>query len=351
MLLNAVLAAILSLGMGATGFATTVQLQWDPNTEADLAGYKVYYADDSSPLAASVPLDVHNQTSATISGLNPDNSYQFAVTAYNTAGQESSFSNVVHVSEMSPPAVAIVSPGNSVSVSGTVSISVNASDNVGVVKVEYYVNGELKYADTSYPYLFSWDTSTLAPGAYTLMAKAYDAAGNVSQSATSTVTVVNDVTPPNVALTAPANNAAVSGTVTISSTSSDNVGVSRVEYYSNGSLLFAGNVSPFSFSWDTREVANGSYTITAKAYDNAGNSKQSSLVTVRVSNPVTSGSEPTIADASLALQIAVGKVIPTNEQKARLDVAPVIDGTSTPDGKVNTGDAIVILSKIVGKVN
>ena len=66
--------------------------------------------------------------------------------------------------------------------------------------------------DTGAPYVYSWDTSSAASGAYTLMAKAYDAAGNVSQSSRS-VTVVNDLIAPTVALTSPTNNATVNGTI------------------------------------------------------------------------------------------------------------------------------------------
>ena len=271
MLVRSVLAAILSLGMSATSFATTVMLQWDANSETDLAGYKVYHSPESSPLEGTIPLDVSKQTTATISGLDPEKSYRFAVTAYNASGIESSYSNIVSIEEQSPPTVAISSPADNINVSGLVSINVNASDNVGVTKVEYYVNGELKGTDTSAPYVYSWDTVSLAPGPCTLMVKAYDAAGNVSQSSRS-VTVVNDLIAPTVALTSPANNATLSGTVTISSSASDNVGVTMVEYYSDGVFLFASNVPPFSYSWNTRGIGNGSYSILAKAYDNAGNS-------------------------------------------------------------------------------
>ncbi|MBV5338845.1 MAG: fibronectin type III domain-containing protein, partial [Deltaproteobacteria bacterium] len=285
MLVSSVLAAILSLSMSAPGFASSVNLQWDANTETDIAGYKMYYSPESSPLEGTVPVNVGNLTTTTISGLDPDIAYKFAVTAYNTSGLESTFSNVLPVAEQLSPTVAITSPADSANVSGVVSLNVTASDNVGVTKVEFYVNGVLKASETGATYFYSWDTASVAPGAYTLMAKAYDAAGNVSQSSRS-VTVVNDLVPPTVALTSPANNVTVSGTVTISSSASDNVGVARVEFYSNGALLYASNAPPYSFSWDTRSVENGSYEIIAKAYDNATNTAQSSSATVLVSNIV-----------------------------------------------------------------
>jgi chitinase len=346
MLLNSVLAAILSLGVTNSSSAFTVNLQWDPNTEADLAGYKVYYNADSASLVGSIPIDVHNQTAASISGLDPDKAYQFAVTAYNTSGQESSFSNVVAVAEQSPPTVSISSPSGNVNVSGIVSVAVSAADNVGVSKVEYYVDNILKATDMSTPYLFSWDTTALPPGNHALMAKAYDAAGNVAQSATHIVTVVHDLILPSVAIISPSNNATVNETVTISAAASDDVGVSMVEFYCDEVLLFASNAAPYRFNWNTVAFPNGSHALIAKAYDNAGNVRQSSVATVTVNNP---DDVLTVADASLALQVAVGRVVPTSAQKTRLDVAPLIGGQSVPDGKVNTGDAIVILTKIVGK--
>jgi hypothetical protein len=207
----------------------------------------------------------------------------------------------------------------------------------------------LKATETTAPYVYSWDTANLPLGGYTLMAKAYDASGNVGQTSAS-VTVVKDTVPPVVAVTAPSNNAVLSGTVSINAGAGDNVGVTMVQIYCNGALLFAGNAPPYSFDWDTRSLTNGSYSLTAKAYDSAGNISNSSSVVVTVNNPLQAGSGYTISDAMLALQVAVGKVKPSDELKFRLDVAPIIEGKSSPDNKVDASDAIVILSKVVGKL-
>ncbi len=289
-----ILACLLSMAGQSACFASTVVLQWDPNTDADLAGYKVYYQADSStqPFQGTgatqgpSPIDVHNQNdSETISGLDPAHPYYFAVTAYNTSGVESAYSNIVYVPELVPPTVSISYPTNNATVSGTVSVTASASDNVGVTKVEFYVNGALQTTDTSTPYIYSWNTTSLTAGSYTLMAKAYDAAGNVGQSANVAVTVVKDTTAPKVSITAPANNSTLSGTTTITATASDNVGVSKVEFYENGILLTATNVSPYSYNWNTATLTNGaSYTLSAKAYDAAGNVGQSSNVSVTVNN-------------------------------------------------------------------
>jgi hypothetical protein len=91
-----------------------------------------------------------------------------------------------------PPTVSLTSPAAGTSVSGTVHISATASDNVGVSKVDFYVDGALKGTDTSTPYSYDWDTTNGGThhcnGAHThaVMARASDAAGNLGSS---TVTV------------------------------------------------------------------------------------------------------------------------------------------------------------------
>jgi hypothetical protein len=294
-------------------FASTVVLQWTPVTDTNLSGYKVYYQADSSsqPLAGTgatqgaSPLNASNQTSATISGLDPSHAYYFAVTAYNTSGVESAYSNIITVPEMVAPTISLSAPANNASVSGVVSVTASATDNVGVTKVEFYVNGVLKTTDTATPYVYSWDTSALSAGTYTLMAKAYDAAGNVGQSSSVSAIVVKDSTAPTVSVTAPASGATVVGTATITASASDNVGVSKVEFYENGVLLSSTNVAPYSFSWNTASVANGSFTLTAKAYDAAGNVGQSSNVAVTVKNTVSDTTAPTVSISSPAANATV----------------------------------------------
>lgn len=202
--------------------------------------------------------------------------------------------------DTTPPTSSITAPANNEIVSGTVSVTANASDNVGVSKIEFYVNGSLALADTATPYVFSWNTDLLAAGTYTLQVKAYDAAGNVAQSGTVSVSVVKDVTIPSVSLSAPVNNASVSGTVAVNATAADNLGVSRVDFHVNGALRFSSNVSPYKYNWNTATDTNGSCALTAKAYDAVGNMGQSSTVTVTVNNPLPDTTLPTVAISSPA---------------------------------------------------
>lgn len=75
--------------------------------------------------------------------------------------------------------------------SGVITLNATASDNVGVTRVEFYVDGALKATDGNSPYSATLDSTTLANGTHALVAKAYDAAGNVGSSSSVTFSVSN----------------------------------------------------------------------------------------------------------------------------------------------------------------
>ena len=77
-------------------------------------------------------------------------------------------------------------------------------------------------------------------------------------------------------ITGPANRTTVSGTVTITATASDNVGVVGVQFRADGIAVGTEDTTaPYSVSWNTTEAANGIHTLTAVARDAAGNTKTS----------------------------------------------------------------------------
>lgn len=96
------LLLLLTLFPGRLG-ASALTVAWDPNTEDDLAGYKVYYGTQSGNYDFVV--DVGNVAQYTVSNLEPETQYYFAVTAYDTSGNESDFSEEVGsiTSEGPPP--------------------------------------------------------------------------------------------------------------------------------------------------------------------------------------------------------------------------------------------------------
>src|SRR5437667_8100757 len=94
--------------------------------------------------------------------------------------------------DTTPPMVSITSPTSGASVSGTLTMTAAASDNVGVVGVQFLLDGANVRAEvTAAPYSAPWDTTTASRGSHTLTAVARDAAGNRTTSAPVSVTVVN----------------------------------------------------------------------------------------------------------------------------------------------------------------
>lgn len=81
----------------STALAADITLEWDPNSEPDIAGYKVYYGLQSGYYTNTI--DVGNYTTCVISGLDSAKTYYFAATAYNTDGYESNYSNEVSNSD------------------------------------------------------------------------------------------------------------------------------------------------------------------------------------------------------------------------------------------------------------
>lgn len=97
------LIGVLFCSLPAVAQAAQVTLAWDPNQEADVAGYRVYYGTCSSTYPFMV--DAGNQASCTITSLESGQTYYFAVTAYDSQGNESDFSSEVQYSVPSVPLV------------------------------------------------------------------------------------------------------------------------------------------------------------------------------------------------------------------------------------------------------
>jgi hypothetical protein len=243
---------------------------------------------------------------------NPNGVYAYGAGGFpNTAVQGANYwVDVVFTvsgssSDTTAPAVSITSPAGGATVSGgAVTLAATASDNVGVVGVQFKLDGaNLGAEDISSPYGMSWNTSGTSNGAHTLTAVARDAAGNTKTSTAIAITVNNtDTTAPTVSLTSPAGGATVSGAaVTISANATDNIGVAGVQFKLDGANLGAEDTSsPYSISWNTTGTTNGTHTLTAVARDAAGNSKTSTAITVTVSNSNSDTTAPTVSVTSPA---------------------------------------------------
>jgi len=217
-------------------------------------------------------------------------------------------------SDTTPPTVSITAPVAGSTVSGTaVTISASAADNVGVVGVQFRLDGvNLGGEVTVSPYGVAWKTVTFGNGTHTLTALARDAAGNTTTSSGVTITVNNvvvDTVAPTVSITAPVAGT-VSGTVTVSASAADNVGVVGVQFKLDGVNLAIENTSaPYTLTWNTASSSNGAHTLTAVARDAAGNTTTSSGVTITVNNVVVDTAAPTVSITAPAAGTISGTVI------------------------------------------
>ncbi len=186
-------------------------------------------------------------------------------------------SQIVNISiDHEIPVVAITSPQSNAVVSGIVNLTVNALDNIGIQKIIYELNGGELATISSLPYSYALDTTQQVGGTYILIAKAYDIVGNLATSTPVNITIDNEV--PSVVITNPASNATVSGNINLSVDAHDNVGIQKVVYYLNGVEYGVVTTAPYSLALDTTQKSEGSYTLQAKVYDNAGNIKASDAI-------------------------------------------------------------------------
>jgi len=221
----------------------------------------------------------------------PAGTYTLTAVAYDGQGAKTTSAPVtVTVNGTNrPPTAALTSPanGSTLSAPATLSMTATASDPENqLARVEFLSGTTVLAADTTAP--FAWTWNSVPAGTYTLTAKAYDTAGASATSAPVTVTVNGTNRPPTVALTSPANGSTFSApaTVSMTATASDPENqLARVEFLSGTTVLATDTAAPFTWSWSN--VAAGTYTLTAKAYDSAGAVATSSAVAVTVGTTTT----------------------------------------------------------------
>lgn len=191
----------------------------------------------------------------------------------------------------------LTAPADASTVSGAaVTLAAEATDDGSVTGVEFLVNGSSVGTDATAPYAISWDSTSTPDGPVSITVRATDEVGNTSASTPITVTVRNDTTLPDVGVTAPVDGATVSGSaLSISASASDAGGVSRVDFLVGSAVVGTATTAPYSVSWDSTLVPDGSVSITARATDFSGNIGTSAPVTVTVRNAVG----PIVANASL----------------------------------------------------
>jgi hypothetical protein len=182
-----------------------------------------------------------------------------------------------------PPSVAITSPisGEAFKEGSSVTVTVAASDDVAVARVELLVDGAVVAEKDQAPYQFTLHVP-LDVSAITLTARAHDFGSNVADSAPVGLVVLPDA-PPEVTITAPAaGTSALEDTVVgVDVSATDDVGVSRVDLLVDGAVEGTDLESPYAFSVRLPLDHTG-VELTARAVDTIGQVTDSDPVALSI---------------------------------------------------------------------
>ena len=242
-------------------------------------------------------------------------------------------------------------------VSGQVLVVISATDDVAVADVTLLVNGTASGSDTTAPYEILWDTTLLADDRYDVSARATDTSGKSTDSAIIEIDVDNsncgDVVPPTISLTAPAAGS-VSGTVTVTATASDDVGVTLVSFFAGGQVIGTDSTSPYETSWDTTTSVNGDVELTANATDGC-NTTVSAGVTVTVDNAASVFSVTALDPAAGAVEVnyptAITATFSGNVSTASVTATSFVVERSGGDGTFGDGNEVQLLEAVSANAN
>ena len=302
-------AAVLNNGVGVSGVAGGARIMPIRATDSTGQGYYstiasgVTYAADHGARVASASFGTLFASSSVSSagaymkskgGLlvvsagntgsnanSPATNSMIVVSATDSADNLAGWSTYGNMVSVAAPGVGILtttSDGGYGSVSGT---SYSAPATAGVVALIMSANPLLSAAEAEKVlYASALDLGSAGRDIYFGYGRVdADAAVRLARNSAST-----DTQKPTVAITSPANGTSASGLVAVDVSATDNVGVTRVDLLVNGVSVSSDAVAPFQFAWDSSATPDGSVTLTAVAYDAAGNAQASSGVAVAVSN-------------------------------------------------------------------
>ena len=207
-----------------------------------------------------------------------DGNYEVRVTAEDDAGLTAiSAVSAVRVDNTAPPVPTLAAVA--ATVQGTVALSGTVTPTTDVASwiVRYRPAGGPTWtdacSDATSPYACDWDTTAVADGLYDVRAVARDAAGNETVSATQTNRRVDNDGP---TVNFPDPGAYLRGTVALTATASDPAGVQWVVFErrlagaTNWTIICADFTAPYTCSWNTTSVADGSYELRFRASDPNG---------------------------------------------------------------------------------
>ncbi|MCX6563578.1 MAG: Ig-like domain-containing protein [Candidatus Aminicenantes bacterium] len=194
------------------------------------------------------------------------------------------------------PQIEFVAPAANAAVSGTTAIQANVASDIGINKVEVYVNnnllgnmsaaaaaanvisGDFIIAAAS-SFTYNWNTTTGAypDGAYKLKLIAYNAQNKTSEVEITVIVNNSSDAVPTVSITIPAEGDIIRLSATIKAAAADDKGIAKVEFYADGTKIGEDATPPYEYTWDAKTVVDGEHEIKVTAYDTIGQTKSATV--------------------------------------------------------------------------
>ena len=281
-------AALLACFLADAGQIT---LTWDPNPESDLAGYRVYFGSASRGYTNLV--DSGRSNTNTVTGLVDGATYFFSVTAYNTNGLESDYSNEVQLTVSNgtpptpiPPSVALtgVTAGATYTVPTTLNLGATVVANGNTVTKVQFLNGATVLGeDSAAPYALV--VSNPAASAYSVAARVFYGTASTLDSVSVSFSVVNPP-PPTIALSGVTSGQSVTAPATVNlgaTVTANGNTITKVQFLNGATVLGEDASSPYAYAWSG--VSAGSYSLSAKVVYGTGQTVTSTVASLTVTNP------------------------------------------------------------------
>lgn len=266
----------------------------------------------------------------------------FTAKAYDAAGVSVS-SAVLNVNVAIGAAVTLSSSASTVYQAQTLKLTAAPSVGFTPSKVEFYSGTTMIASVTAAPFVYNLALTAANNGAKSFSSKAYAATTLAATSAIVPVSIQigTDTTPPTLELLTSGSTITSSGPLTLTANATDDVGVTKVEFYSGTTLVGTDTTAPYSYSLNLTSANNGYKTFVAKAYDASGNVRTVSSnvsVTIDTANTLLLKS---VEVAQTHVVPASGKNITTANgttrnlhMVAKRDVLVLIDFAVTPTAPV-----------------
>ena len=187
------------------------------------------------------------------------------------------------------PSGQIQNPVAGQTVSGTITIEISATDNIGVEYINLSIDGIPRDTLTTFPYTYEWDTTSETDDEdHVISIIVSDSSDNISYVPPVSVfvnNIIDDITPPVASISNPLSGQTVSGAVSFTVLAGDDFGVDNVEFFIDGESIGTDYTEPYQIEWDTTSLENESqHTLSAYVTDQAGHTTIAQPILVTISN-------------------------------------------------------------------